>query len=138
MKYCYRFKVNSYFERIINENDDDEEQLQVNISQLQDICFFLKTFCSEAEENVNLLKNGASDENATVDIEEKVEIKDSGGEQLNLNGEPETPEDLNQILPYECYRDVFTYTTVDLSKCKQNIMRFIPFEIYFNNIPRYN
>lgn len=43
------------------------------------------------------------------------------GHLTNGDVEYELSEDLNEIYPYEVYPEIFTYETVDLSKCTNRL-----------------
>lgn len=96
---------------MLTENEQnpngENEILQDNIRSIQEICFFLKTFCSETELHTWLLRSKNEAEAATHIIDEHL---------TNGDVEYELPDDLNEIYPYEVYSEIFTYETVDLSK----------------------
>lgn len=111
---CKSLQVNAFFTRIIIENeehpDEQQEGLQDNIRSIQEICFFLKTFCSETELHTQLLKN-----------HDAIAIPDVIKEQLdNSDLEFQPPENPNEIYPFELYPEIFTYETVDPAKCKKH------------------
>lgn len=98
--------MESFFTRIIRDNDENEENLQKNITTIQDVCFFLKIFCSETQLHVQLLKDPHEDEAKSDFIDEVGDM------------EYKPPENPNEIYPYELYPEIFTYKAIDPSKCK--------------------
>lgn len=101
--------MESFFLRITPENDDNERNLEKNIGTIQDICFFLKTFCSETELHVQLLKGAHNDDKIPDLIEDQSQAS-------NLEYNP--PENPNEIYPFELYPEIFTYDAIDPTKCK--------------------
>lgn len=103
--------MNLFFSRIITENEEHpDEPVEGNIRSIQEICFFLKTFCSEIELHTQLLKSKLKDEPKTIKDEHYLE---------NGDIEYSAPENPNEIYPFELYPDIFTYEMVDPSKCKK-------------------
>lgn len=95
--------------RIIKENEElpsrANEQLEDNIRSIQDVCFFLKTFCSETKLYAQLMKSKNEEVVADPDAIEEMDCSDSA------------PENPNEIYPFEVYPDIFSYVMVDPSKC---------------------
>lgn len=84
-------------------------QLEENIRVVQDVCFFLKTFCSEIELHTQLIKTKGKQE-IDPDI-----IEELGSE---VDTEYQLPENPNEVFPVELYPEIFDYKTVDPSMCK--------------------
>lgn len=89
--------------------DEQLEGLEENIRHIQEICFFLKTLCSETELHTQLLKSKNEDKTAIPDgIVEQLE---------NGDVEYQAPENPNEIYRFELYPELFTYEMVDPKKC---------------------
>lgn len=89
-----------------NEAHPNNELLEDDVTSIQDICFFLKTFCAETELHTQLLKSKSKDETSVDIIEEQ------------LDTEYKLPENPNEVYPFELYPEIFTYETIDPEKCK--------------------
>lgn len=89
------------------------EQIEENIRSVQEICFFLKTFCSEIELHKQLLQSKTKDESTPDVIEELMSDVDT---------EYQLPENVNEIYPVEVYPEIFDYKAIDPSMCKQQIL----------------
>lgn len=90
------------------------EKTEENIRVVQDVCFFLKTFCSEIDLHTQLMQSKGKQEIDPDVIEDLVSEVDT---------EYYMPESPNDIYPVELYPDIFDYKVIDPSTCKQDIER---------------
>ncbi|XP_037052213.1 uncharacterized protein LOC119085822 isoform X2 [Bradysia coprophila] len=82
------------------------ERVDENIRSIQDVCFFLKTFCSEIELHTQLLKAKSKQEIDSEVIEDMMSDVDT---------EYQMPDNPNDIYPVEVYPEIFDYKTIDPS-----------------------
>ncbi|KAG4073571.1 hypothetical protein HA402_000795 [Bradysia odoriphaga] len=82
------------------------EQVDENIRSIQDVCFFLKTFCSEIELHTQLLKSKSKQEIDSDVIEDMMSEVDT---------EYQMPDNPNEIYPVEVYPEIFDYKAIDPS-----------------------
>lgn len=105
-------QVISYFTMLVKrEEEQSVYRLDKHITSIQEICFFLKTFCSETELHTEILKSQITHDKTAPEMVVEDWLND-----IDLEYKP--PENPNEIFPYELYPDIFTYKTIDLSKCE--------------------
>ncbi len=118
-------QVTSYFSDVVAKNEESiSDCLEEDVGAIQEICFFLKTFCSEIELHTQILKSKTEDEVVDPDIIENGQLIDS-----SIEMEYQQPENPNELYPYEVYADIFTFLTVDITECKEE---FISAVLYSN------